>query len=175
MSDAAVQAKTGKTWPEWFEILDAAGAHDMDHRSIARYAHEKLGIPGWWAQMVTVGYERARARRERHERHDGYQITRSKTIAVTLSTLYRAWKDTRARDRWLANGEIAIRKATADKCLRITWKPDGTSVEVNFYSKGAGKAQVTVQHGKLRDARQAERMRAYWGERLDRLKGVLER
>jgi len=26
LSDAAVQAKTGKTWQEWFAVLDAAGA-----------------------------------------------------------------------------------------------------------------------------------------------------
>ncbi len=31
MSDAAVQAKTGKNWRQWFEILDAAGARKMDH------------------------------------------------------------------------------------------------------------------------------------------------
>jgi hypothetical protein len=33
---------------------------------------------------------------------------------------------------------------------------------------------VSVQHNKLPDAKSAERMKAYWGERLDRLQEILE-
>ena len=62
VSDAAVEAKTGKTWQEWFALLDAAGARQMDHKSIAAHLDKKLGVPGWWAQMVTVAYEQARGR-----------------------------------------------------------------------------------------------------------------
>jgi hypothetical protein len=62
LSDAAVQAKTGKTWQEWFAVLDAAGARAMDHQSIAAYSYQQLRLPGWWAQMVTVAYEQARGR-----------------------------------------------------------------------------------------------------------------
>ena len=40
LSDAAVQAKTGKTWQEWFAVLDAAGARAMDHQSIAAYLYQ---------------------------------------------------------------------------------------------------------------------------------------
>jgi hypothetical protein len=32
ISDAAVQAKTGKTWTEWFAILDQAGAAAWPHK-----------------------------------------------------------------------------------------------------------------------------------------------
>jgi hypothetical protein len=52
VSDAAVEAKTGKTWQEWLALLDAAGAREMDHKSIAAYLHKQLGVPGWWAQGV---------------------------------------------------------------------------------------------------------------------------
>jgi len=60
LSDAAVQAKTGKTWQEWFAVLDAAGARAMDHKTSAAYLYKQLRLPDWWAQMVTVGYEQAR-------------------------------------------------------------------------------------------------------------------
>jgi hypothetical protein len=33
-SDEAVQAKTGKTWPEWFAQLDADGAKKLSHRRL---------------------------------------------------------------------------------------------------------------------------------------------
>jgi hypothetical protein len=34
MSDEAVKSKTGKTWKEWFAILDKAGASKMSHQEI---------------------------------------------------------------------------------------------------------------------------------------------
>jgi hypothetical protein len=49
--------------------------------------------------------------------------------------------------------------------MRMNW-PDGTSVEIGFISKGRGKSQVAVQHGKLPDQATATRMKEFWGERL---------
>ena len=59
MSDEAVQAKTGRTWPEWFAILDAASAQQMTHQQIVAYLHTEQGVGPWWQQMVTVTYERS--------------------------------------------------------------------------------------------------------------------
>jgi hypothetical protein len=55
----AVKAKTGKVWADWFKLLDKAGARKLAHPEIATLLHEKHGLSGWWAQMVTVGYEQA--------------------------------------------------------------------------------------------------------------------
>ena len=55
MSDKAVREKTGRTWPEWVAVLDRRGAATMPHPEIARIIHEDCGLPGWWAQTVTVG------------------------------------------------------------------------------------------------------------------------
>lgn len=174
LSDTAVQAKTGKPWQEWFAVLDAAGARAMDHQSIAAYLYQQLRLPGWWAQMVTVGYEQARGRRQKHQRPPGYEISRSKTFDVPLAKLFAAWQDKRRRDRWLKEARLVIRKATPNKSLRITWADGKTSVEALFYSKGKEKSQLTVQHSKLADAKHAERMKAYWVKRLDALKMYLE-
>jgi len=174
MGDAAVQAKTGKTWGEWFAILDKAGARKMGHKEIATYLHERRGLPGWWAQMVTVGYEQGRGLRAKYEKPSGYAISGSKTIGVSVARLYEAWQNQKARGRWLEESGLAVRKATPRKSMRITWADGQTSVDVNFYAKGDGKSQVTVQHSKLADAKQAESMKAYWADRLERLKGMLE-
>lgn len=174
ISDEAVQARTGKTWQQWFKILDAGGAKKMSHSEIATYLYEKHEVPGWWAQMVTVGYEQARGMREKHQKPSGYEISTSKTVVVPLSELFRAWEDKQALGRWLKDSGFTVRKATANKSMRITWVDGKTSLDVNFYPKGNGKSLVAVQHGKLADARAAERMKAYWGEQLDRLKAALE-
>ena len=44
---------------------------------------------------------------------------------------------------------------------------------MNFQFEGHGKCPVVVQHSKLVDARQAERMKKYWGEQLKKLKEVV--
>jgi uncharacterized protein YndB with AHSA1/START domain len=175
MSDQAVQAKTGKTWPEWFAILDKAGARELDHKGIVAYLVKQHDVGPWWQQMVTVNYERARGMREVHQKPTGYSISRSKTLAVPLEQLFEAWSDAKARAGWLEEKKIVVRKATPHKSIRIAW-PDGTTVvEVGFYEKGGGKNQVSVQHDKLADARAAERMKAYWGDQLERLERWLNR
>lgn len=174
MSDQAVQAKTGKTWDEWFAILDRAGAKKMSHQEIVAQLVDHHSVGPWWQQMVTVTYEKARGLREDHQVSDGYQISRSRTLAVPVSELFKAWYDKRSRARWLQENGLIVRKSTADKSMRITWIDGKTSLEVNFCSKGQGKSQVSVQHSKLSDAAAAERMKSYWTESLDRLQTFLQ-
>lgn len=63
ISDEAVRERTGKTWAEWFSILDGASAATMNHDEIAALLKERKGLDGWWSQMVAVHYERARGLR----------------------------------------------------------------------------------------------------------------
>lgn len=173
ISDEAVQAKTGKNWAEWFALLDAADAMKLSHKEIAAYVHDVLHCPPWWSQMVTVGYERVRGLRDKHEAADGYQMSASKTVPVPVESLYQAWDDPRARKRWLPGAKFTVRKATPNKSLRITWGDGVGSVEVLFYAKGPDKSQVSVEHRKLADADAVAQMKAYWGQALERLKEML--
>src|SRR5690349_10074686 len=63
MSDTALKAKTGCTWERWVKALDRVEAHTWPHRKIAEYVNAKYKVPDWWAQMVTVGYERIKGLR----------------------------------------------------------------------------------------------------------------
>ena len=173
MSDEAVQAKTDKTWAEWFALLDKAGARQMDHPSMVAYLEKNHGLGAWWDQMVTVSYEQARGMRQKHEKPEGFEISVSKTVAVPVAELFEAWENPKRRARWLDEA-IVIRKATPSKYLRIAWSDDRTHVAVNFYSKGQGKSQVSAQHSKLPNAKAAERMKAYWAGKLAQLRQCLE-
>lgn len=107
------------------------------------------------------------------QKADGFAATASKTLNVSAAAVFRAFKDSRSRSAWLRDA-FTIRKATAPKSLRITWK-DGTSrVDVNIYAKGARKAQVSLQHSKLTSARSADQMKQYWRAALTQLARVLE-
>jgi uncharacterized protein YndB with AHSA1/START domain len=172
ISDEAVAAKTGKTWKQWFAILDREGGRKMSHQEIVRVVSGRHGIGPWWQQMVAVSYEQARGLRAKHEKSDGYQISRSKTMAAGVGEVYDAWGNARKRALWLPGSKLTIRKATENKSLRITWG-DGTMIEVGLYPKGTGRTQIAVQHGRLASARAAAAQKAFWGDALDRLAQLL--
>ncbi|MBI1854231.1 MAG: hypothetical protein HYR85_28160 [Planctomycetes bacterium] len=174
LSDAAVFAKTGKHWEEWFALLDKAGAKKMNHSAIAAHLHDDLGCPGWWSQMVTVGYERERGLRVKHQTATGFTVNGSKTVGVPLATLWRAWTDAKKRAKWLRDPGFVVRKQTAERSMRITWVDGETNVDVLFTAKGAAKSQVNVEHAKLADIKAVERMKKYWGDNLDSLQKLLE-
>lgn len=174
ISDEAVRAKTGKTWAQWLKALDADGTKKMSHREIAAHLHHKHKLSGWWSQMVTVGYEQARGRREQYETPSGYQAHASKTVNAPLAALFEAWADEQERTGWLGRHPLTIRKATPRKSMRITWEDGSTSVEVNFYARGKSKSQVALEHRKLPGAADVSRMKAFWSKALDALKSRLE-
>ncbi len=173
ISSDAVEARTGKSWAQWFAVLDKAGARKMSHREIVAVLASKHDVGSWWRQMVAVGYEQARGLRAKHEKPDGFEISRGKTINVPVGELYEAWGNARRRAQWLPGAKLTIRKATENKTLRVTWG-DGSNIEVRFYPKGAAKTQITVQHGRLASARMAAKQKAFWGEAFDRLANLFE-
>jgi hypothetical protein len=172
-SDAILKEKTGCTWERWVKALDHVKAYTWPHREIARHVQEKYKVPGWWAQTVTVGYERIKGLRAVGQRRDGsFEANKSKTFAVPLAKLYAAFHDARTRARWLPGVDLTVRAATREKSMRITW-PDKTSVVVGFSGKGGGKCQVALTHEKLPDRDSATRVKQYWAERLGALEDVL--
>ncbi len=173
VSDAAVQAKTGKTWAQWCAVLDRAKADTRSHREIAELLHSKFGVGPWWTQMVTVGYERARGRRAVNQTAQGFRASVSRTIAAPALVVFRHWSEAPARDHWLPRQRFTVRTAIASKSLRITW-PDGTDVQVMITAKGPRKSVLEVTHGKLTGAAAVRGARSFWSARLDTLRDALE-
>ena len=174
ISDDAVRARTGKGWDEWFTLLDRAGAREWNHTAIAAHLYTKLKCPGWWNQMVAVGYEQARGLREKHQTSDGYSVSCTRTYAAPVVRLFEQWTNVSLRSRWLEHKEMAVSKAAPGKSIRISWTGGESRVEVYLHTKGRGKSQVNVEHSRLPNQREALRMKAWWGQQLDRLRNVVE-
>lgn len=173
--DAVIKEKTGCTWERWVYALDRKGAEQMSHGDIARLVHTKYRIDEWWAQAVTVGYERIKGLRARGQRRDGsYEATKSRTYDVPVATLFEAWADPSIRGRWLTNADVNVRTATRPKSMRLGWK-DGSIVAVGFTAKGEARSAVALAHTKLPDRETAARFKQYWTDRLDTLAEVLDK
>ncbi len=172
-TDEAVKKATGCDWAKWVCALDRHKAMDLPHRDIARLVGEKYKVGPWWAQMVTVGYERIKGLREVGQRRTGaYEVNKSKTIAVPIRELYQAFSTKSSRKRWLPDHEPTIRTSSKEKSIRCTWE-DGTLVQAYFMAKGPTKSSVQVQHVGLPSREVADERRVFWGERLQALAALL--
>jgi hypothetical protein len=173
MSDASIKARTGCTWERWATALDYVHADTWPHREIATYVVEKYKISGWWAQTVTVGYERIKGLRAIGQRRGGgFEASKSRVMAVPIGRLYRSFSDARSRARWLPGVKLTVRSATQFKYMRLLW-PDRTLVQIGFIRKGPKKSQVAIQHGSLPDRQSATRIKEFWAERLAALERAL--
>ena len=174
LSSEKLAAATGRNWDEWLELLDQAGAAKRTHTEIARWLIDDQGVPGWWAQSITVGYERARGLREPGQRADGWSVTASKTVEVPVERLFEAFERDSVREQWLPEAELHLRTATAPVSARYDWGDGTTRLIVGFESLGPDKSRVALEHEKLPDGEVAERMKVWWRERVVALKELLE-
>lgn len=173
MSDAVVKEKTGCQWDRWVKALDHYGATTLPHREVVDLVQTKYGVGDWWAQMVTVGYERIKGLRARGQRRDGsYEATKSRTFNVPIATLHNAFADAATRRRWLAEPSAKVRTSTPPKSIRLGFG-DGSIVAVGFTAKGDGKSMVALSHAKLKSKEESEAVKKAWGARLDALAAVL--
>jgi hypothetical protein len=175
-SDPEIRRRTGRGWEDWFDLLDEWHANGLAHKQIARRVADELGIEPlvWEAQAVTLSYERARGLRAVGQRSDGFAITASRTVAVPVDVLFDAFVDGSQREGWLPDGQLSERTATRPSSARFDWAGGETRVNVVLAVKGAVTSTVTLEHARLADAGEADRMKAYWRERLASLKAHLE-
>lgn len=172
ISDESVRTKTGRTWAEWVRALDAKEARRMPHRDIARLLQDEWDVPLWWAQSVTVAYERIRGLRDVGQRREGaYDVNKSKTLPVPIGALYEAF-GARKRRVWAEDATLTVRKANREKSIRFV-DAEGRPVNVHFWEKGPEKSQVTLQHGGLPSKAEAARARELWTRRLAALTAML--
>ncbi len=173
VSDEAIAKATGKNWLEWFAVLDQAGCEHMAHQEIVAHLTGQCSVPGWWSQMVAVGYEQARGLREVHQKPEGFEISVSRTITVGQVEIFNAWLDNNQRRVWLKE-KISVIQSTPYKSIRAK-RHDDTMLEIAFYIKDDNKTQIVIQHAQLADAKAAEEMKMFWAKVLSQMKAALNK
>jgi hypothetical protein len=160
MSDATVKAKTGRSWAEWRTTLDKLGAENMDHTTIVKLIAAKYKLTWWWAQGVTIGYERLTGKRALYQKKDGFAASISKTFSASAKTLFSVFDNEHSR-RALLGVDVMSSTRRPAKSLRFAW-PRGGRVVIEFYPKPGRKTQITVQHEKLAKATDVMRQKKFW-------------
>lgn len=166
---------TGRDRGEWFTVLDAWGAAGRPYREIADWLMGEHGLTKWWAQKLIVEYEETRGLRDPGVRRDGtFEVSASKTVAAPVERLFAAFVDADLRERWLPHTAMQARTTEPGRVARFDWQDGASRVVATFAVIGEAKAQVSVQHERLPDAKAAGEMKGFWRERLRGLKAFLE-
>lgn len=189
VTDAKTREKTGHGLDHWFAVLDRFGGADKGHTALARHLHDEHAVSGWYAQGITVAYERARGARALNQRVGGdYEVSVSKVVAADTPAVVSAFSDARTRKAWLAPADPALARALAAALTASTSKgfvvrPDGqarfryktgpTTVQVYVWPKAGGTSSVVVTEMKLPDAATLEARREAWRTALASLARVL--
>jgi hypothetical protein len=165
-ADAVVGA-TGRELRDWFALLDEQEATAWNHTQIARWLREQHGMAGWWAQSVTVSYERARGLREVHETARGFEAAMSRTIALPAAELFAAMHER------LGAEALGVRTVTPPRQARYDL-PEGR-MHLVVEPRGEDRATVYLVHHKLEDGESVARHKARWRAWLAEAKAELER
>lgn len=190
LSEARALDKTGHGLEHWFGVLDRFGAVEKGHTAAARHLYSDHGVDGWYAQGITVAYERARGVRAANQRCDGeFEVSVSKVIAADVPAIVTWMTDARRRRKWLQGVDTglstALTKAVdnpsskgvivrADGQGRFRYKWDDTVVQFYFLPKAAGKVSVVVTNSKLSSASAVDERRGAWRVALNRLAAALQ-
>jgi hypothetical protein len=161
-SDDAVRNATGHGWD--------AGADRMDHKAIALWLQDEHDVPGWWAQSVTVEFERRIGRREPGQTQQGdYQVSVSRTVPSSLDGALDAW----TRHVAGADGFDGVRFEREARVSRTAkwryWRAglaDGSRISIVVGEKDDSRVVVTASHEKIPDAEAKEKWRGHWKKEM---------
>jgi hypothetical protein len=164
-TDEAVREATGRGWDEWCDLVDAWPGHDGGHAAVATWLREEHGVPGWWAQSVTVGWERITGRRLRHQRSDGtFNANRTRTVRIDRDELRRLLLDDGDRADLFPGLEVELRSKPTSKALRLGVGPGVALIALDPLDDG--RTRISVAHERLPTAEAVDEWKAFWGEWL---------
>jgi hypothetical protein len=167
-TDAVIRANTGRGWDEWCGLIDGWAGRVDGHGAVATWLQEEHAVPGWWAQSVTVGWERITGRRLPHQVADGtFTANRSATITTDHVALREMLRDEDGRADLFAGLEPELRSRPTSKTVRIALTSG--VVEIAIAPKADRRTTVHVSHAKLSSPEEVALWKDYWADWLEAL------
>ncbi len=165
-TDAVIRENTGRDWDEWCDLIDAWPGHGEGHTAVAAWLQEEHGVDGWWAQAVTVGWERITGRRLPGQMADGtFTANKSATIATDHVALREMLLDDDGGAALFPGMDPELRSRPTSKNVRVGLG-DGVA-EIAIVPKGDGRVTVTVAHTKLSSSEDVAHWKAFWSDWLE--------
>lgn len=168
-ADALVREKTGRGWNDWVAAIDAGPGRAAGHTAIAAWLVEQ-GVDPWWAQGVTVGFERITGLRLPGQMPDGtFTVSRSRVVPMSRPDVRELLLDDASRAALLPDHETPMLSKPGVKTPRFALLRGDERLGVVSFAVDAAPAdrtRLTVTHSQLATAADAARWKQFWGDWL---------
>lgn len=166
MAEAKLLDATGRGWEAWCDLIDAWPGHVDGHTAVAAHLRTEQGVDGWWAQTVTVGWERITGRRLPHQMADGtFTASRTRTVVADATRLRELLIDDDHRRDLFPDRSTELRSRPTSKVIRLGLEPGRALITLE--PRSDGRTRVTVSHERLPTVDDVERWRFWWAEWLE--------
>ena len=167
-------ATTGRSFDDWFDILDNAGAENWPHWKIKRYLGGKRKNDEWWASAVAEAYERARGV---NPAHSTYSARATKTVPATCAEVWALIDNEDERRAWL-DIELEERSRQAQSALYCELA-DGSKVTISLRENPRAadnehSTLVTIRHSGLANEASLDETKAFWRSALATLAATID-
>ena len=164
-SDEVIRERTGRGWDEWRELIDSWPGHTEGHAAIAAWLQKQHQIDGWWAQSITVGWERITGRRRPGQMADGtFTANKSATVTTNHEALREMLVDDAGREALFPQMTTELRSRPTSKNVRLGLE-EGVA-EIAIAPKAEGRSTVTIAHTKLASSDHVAHWKAFWTDWL---------
>jgi uncharacterized protein YndB with AHSA1/START domain len=193
LDDATCKAETGKTFSEWFEVLDSVDGIKIGRRESC----VKMGIwstQPWWATTIYVAYEKHKGVVKKDGMAEGYTICVTKNINAPVEKTYATWADPAkfaeifgdsAKQSLEEGGTLTCDagvKATftrvrPNKDLRFTWEHPGCTAPLTVdlqFQDNKGKTLMNAMTSRIQTREETDGLRDAWTAVLNKLKAAAE-
>lgn len=185
--------KTGKTLRQWFSELDLHQAKGWAHKEIVNYLEKKHKLDAWWAQMITVEFEKHLGKRTLGQTQDaGFEIGIQRTISIDSAELWEWLLSAEGAEVWLGirteiparkgasflsrDGSYEVRSIVEGRKIRLRKTYDNSASTIQLYlTPKKEKTALLVHHERLEDSTQREKMKRHWQNTLQVVKTITEK
>ncbi len=178
--------QTGHGFDHWFAVLDRFGAPQKGHRLSAKHLTVDHNVSAWYAQSLTVMYERAKGLREVNQSCEGdFQFSLTRVVPTSVETSRRAVALAAGRRGWIEDvppparpvvepALHGLRFKAARGGLQARVKTDHGTVVVEIMPKPNGRSQLGVHVNKLSSQKERQAQQAVWRAGIDALAAHLK-
>ncbi len=172
-----ITASTGREWDDWVALIDDGVGRGAGHTAIAAWLRDEHAVDPWWAQAVTIGFERITGLRLPGQMADGtFTVSRTRLLPQDASDLRAILLDDSDRADLLPGFELTLRSKPESKSLRFAFAQDGEplgQVAFAFDPASQQRVRLSVTHEKLDSIDLGEHWKAFWSEWLDAVEAEL--
>lgn len=167
-----VERESGKSLKQWFSLLETHVNETSLPEDCANYLNKEYGISFYLAKLISLKYcAFLRGDSIEVEIEKCFYTSATKTFPIGIHVLESYFTDDGLRLSWL-DSHFEPQQINTGRNMRLSSRFDGV-IQISFKGKGPQKCQITIQHLNLASEEAAIELQAFWKEKLNRLKKVL--